>query len=404
MNIAIVWKNDYPWDIRVEKMAAALADAGYEVCIIARNLRSAATTEMSRPGVTIRRMRPWRLELLNKTFSLPAFFNPFWYLHILRVCGQVPVDVLIVRDLPLVLTSAAVARRYRIPLVFDMAENYPALWMEVSKGKGATKANRILKNPRFARWIERLSFKCSDHIITVVEEARDHVFQAGVEPSTISIVSNTPDLEKCQTSHAQEKPASWAGRRVMLYQGYVNRARGLAVAVRAMARLRDEFPDLLLVIVGTGDDVAALQRMVEDFHLGGAVAFSGWIPHSEIFSMIEACNIGLITHLATEHKNTTVPNKLFDYMAFSKPVVVSSARPLRRIVEEERCGLVFESGNSDDFAEAAARLLRDPLGAQEMGRRGRHAVEQKYNWGRDAAVLVETIAKIAARRELTGRR
>lgn len=77
-------------------------------------------------------------------------------------------------------------------------------------------------------------------------------------------------------------------------------------------------------------------------------------------------------------------------MANSKPVIVSNAAPLKRIVEETGCGVVFESGNVDSFVEKVFEIRKSGLQGQ-MGQNGYEAVRTKYNWDVDARKLGHVI-------------
>jgi glycosyltransferase involved in cell wall biosynthesis len=63
-----------------------------------------------------------------------------------------------------------------------------------------------------------------------------------------------------------------------------------------------------------------------------------------------------------------------------KPVVVSDALPLARIVQTHACGLVFPSGDAGKLAEALAYLAANPKAREVMGENGRAAVMNEYTW------------------------
>ncbi len=388
MKIAILWKNDYPWDVRVEKISKSLIRFGHEVHIIARNLKRLPLYE-NLDGIHVHRLRSFNNSSLNAVFSIPFFINPFWYLEISRVCREHRIDLIITRDLPLVLNGAVVAKMRGIPTVFDMAENYPALWAEVARTHGFKVSNFVLKNPVLGKYLERCCLKLVDHSLVVVDEAKKHLVALGVQEGKISIVGNTPNIDEIEKhlSRASGFIERWRGKTVLLYQGYVNRARGLRVAVRAMPRLIKECSNLLLVIIGDGDDLEALRKLRTELKMENHVELLGWVTPNEIPALIAASDIGIIPHHATEHKNTTVPNKLFDYMVCGKPVIVSSAKPLKRIVNEEKCGLVFEAEDVDSFIETVMQMIGNASVMKQFGERGREAVRKRYNWDRDSNVL-----------------
>jgi len=392
MKIAIVWKNDYPWDVRVEKISKTLFSLGHEVHIICRNLEKRKVEE-NISGIFIHRLKPFKRRILNSFISTPAFFNPFWIFKIYQVCKEYGVDLLIIRDLPLVLNGIVVAKQKGIPTIFDMAENYPALWQEVTFGSKFNMFNYILKNPIIGRYLEKYCVSAVDHILAVVAEAKQHLIQLGVDEKKISIVSNTPQINNNNRRGSFQTKEGWAGKFVLLYQGYVNEARGLEVVLLSMPGLLKKFNNLLLVIVGDGDDLLRLKALSRKLKIEGNVNFYGWVSFESIYPMISHSDVCVIPHRATMHKNTTIPNKLFDYMACGKPVIVSDAKPLKRIVEEEKCGLVFASGNRDSFAMNMSRMIQDSAMAHTMGLRGQDAVNKKYNWHVDSLVLKNVIEK-----------
>ena len=123
------------------------------------------------------------------------------------------------------------------------------------------------------------------------------------------------------------------------------------------------------------------------------VLWLGWVDHSELYNYIKACKIGIIPHLVTNHVNTTIPNKIFDYMGCGIPVVSSDAQPMKRIIDEEQCGLTFESGNADRLAKAILEVFHSSI---DYGKNGKESVRCKYNWQEDEKRLygmIETCKK-----------
>ena len=98
-------------------------------------------------------------------------------------------------------------------------------------------------------------------------------------------------------------------------------------------------------------------------------------------------------HIADDHCNTTIPNKLFDYMAAGLAVVATDAGPLRRIVTGTGCGRIYRGDDPEDFVRAMIEL-RDAERRVEAGRAGQRAVDQRYNWDHDARRLVEAIQRV----------
>jgi glycosyltransferase involved in cell wall biosynthesis len=81
-------------------------------------------------------------------------------------------------------------------------------------------------------------------------------------------------------------------------------------------------------------------------------------------------------------------------MAMAKPVVVTDVAPLARIVRETESGLVVPAGEHAAMADAIRELRGDADLRAELGRNGRVAVENEYNWDRDASRLVSVYDEV----------
>jgi len=93
----------------------------------------------------------------------------------------------------------------------------------------------------------------------------------------------------------------------------------------------------------------------------------------------------------TDHINRTIANKLFDYMGAGKPVIVSEAPPMVRIVNQEKCGIVADCQTHESIAMAIAGL--DGHDCHCLGENGMRAAKSKYNWSIDSANMVKFIER-----------
>src|SRR5262249_23622766 len=121
---------------------------------------------------------------------------------------------------------------------------------------------------------------------------------------------------------------------VLVYLGLLEWPRGIETAIRAIASVRNRIPGVLLLIIGSGRHEREFRSLVEQLDLQRHVRFLGWLPYADGIRAIDASDIGLVPHHTTESWNSTIPNKLFDYMSMGKPVIASNARPVERIVRE----------------------------------------------------------------------
>jgi glycosyltransferase involved in cell wall biosynthesis len=395
MKVCIIWKNDYPWDVRVEKIARALLSSGHDVYILCANAQGRARSELL-DGLHIRRLPATPSRWLNAIISTPFYLNPFWFRLGYQVVARERIDLVIVRDLPLILLGVWLKNRFRVPLVLDMAEDYPAMYREsLDIGGWRAWAYRIAKNPTLMAFVERRTLPQVDHTFVVVEESAKRLQeQFGIPAMRLSVVSNTPRLENLDALAASARHDVHSPLQ-LVYTGFVQEARGLEVVVEALGLLRARGVNIRFRIVGDGPYLHRLAKLVRGKDLHNAIEFTGWVAHGEVARHVREADVGVIPHPKNDHTDTTIPNKLFDYMACGRAVLVSNAAPLERIVRNERCGLVFTAGDARSLADVLARMSADRAALESMGRNGAEAVRQRFHWERDAGVLKEAVARFA---------
>ena len=90
----------------------------------------------------------------------------------------------------------------------------------------------------------------------------------------------------------------------------------------------------------------------------------------KFFSYMAFADVNLIPHNRNGHTDNTIPHKLYQGMMVGKPVLVSDAPPLKRVVEKLNSGLVFEGGNSKDFANKVEALYLNKVLYDQLGKNG----------------------------------
>ena len=395
LRILYVWDHEYPWDIRVEKTSSALVNRGHTVALTARNRPHLPVLE-ARPEATVHRLRP-RPDLgrrLDAALMFPAFFNPIWIAHIRRTARAHRADLILCRELPLAPTAIYVARSFGIPLVLDLGEDYPGMLMQLYNRRDFRLVNLLVRNPYLAGLIERWCVRRADGVLVVTDSAAQRVRRLGAK--RIEIVGNTPTAERIASLGQLQRPARAPGDPLRLvYLGLLETARGIDLALEAMALLVRRGANVTLDLIGTDHDnrFAAVARQLG---VADCVHFHGYVPQDQAIVRMAAAHIGLMPHHISRHIRTTLPNKLFDYMAAGLPVIATDAAPVRHVLETESCGLVHPDGAAAALADCVM-TLEDAALRCRMGQAGRRAVELRYNWPADAERLCSFIGDISAR-------
>ena len=286
MRIGFVHFARYP-DIRVSKMVASLADAGHELVVVARTIVPAASglaahpyaTEaerqmQARSNVLLRSMSP----PMRRVATVPYHVNPVWRRAVRDLVVRDRCDLLLVREIPLALAAVAAGREQGVPIVLDMAENYPALlaaWRRW-EGRGRALVNSVARNVALARRLERAVVRAVDAVLVVVPEHFDRVTALRGSTDNVIVVENTPALDELDRATAAVSMSGTGGLLELVCSGGVHYYRGIDTLVDAAALLRDRGgPEARWTVVGDGK-LAELRARAARRGVGDVVRFVGF--------------------------------------------------------------------------------------------------------------------------------
>jgi len=385
----LLWGGSFPGDRRVEREVVALIEHGWRVTVLCDHFAHARLSPGYKSVMDLVRVVPSGLKPLSRLRKAACYrflVDPIWILRAKELIQRDCFQVVHIHDLPNALQILRLARSHSVATILDLHENYPAMMMHAGK----MRLRKILFSPN--RWMhyETQSIVAADHVLVVTEEAKNRIDIAESQ-SKVTIVSNTPDLGDIYGITSQSlKRQQTKDRLNIVYAGLINgRHRGIETCILSLKDLIACLPSARLLIIGDGNHLARLRQLAWKLHVQDKIEFMGYLPFNKYIQTIaDEADICVIPHLKSPHTDTTIPNKLFHYMALGKPVIGSDCKPIMRIIKESSCGITYESGNAREFAEAVMSL-KDPATRNYYGRRGRASVEAKYNWSIDKARLLQ---------------
>jgi glycosyltransferase involved in cell wall biosynthesis len=172
----------------------------------------------------------------------------------------------------------------------------------------------------------------------------------------------------------------------------------LPVVLSAAATLRDHV-EIRFVLVGDGKDKPRLMAQAQQLGLDN-VTFVPSVPKNEMREALAAADACLAILKPIEAYKTTYPNKVFDYMAAGRPVLLAIDGVIRNLVEGAGAGVFVPPGDPAALADAILRLQGVPEQAADMGREGRRLVERDFKRAELAAAM-ESALKAALGRPNT---
>lgn len=387
----------YPSDIRVQKEATSLIEAGFKVALLCKRRKGEVAYEVHE-GIDLMRIISGTTHTSKGIIDIIVginFVHPLFKHKLNSFIKKFSVDVLHVHDLPLVKTAVIAAKKQNIKVVADFHENYPEalkVWFQWQKNHVIRLKNKIFFG--YKRWneYEKWAVHHIDHIIAVVNEMKERLVEEHhVDPDKIVVITNSENKVFVERELDASIYADDKDKFVVAYTGGVGPHRGVDTAIEALNYLK-EFNDIVLYITGTSSKAAqkTMSDSIEKYNIQERVKVLGYRPFSEFYSFMKMASVNLIPHHSNGHTDNTVPHKLFQCMMVGQPLLVSTSTPLKRIVNETKSGLVFEAGNPQDLADKILELYHDSNNCIQLGENGKIAtLEGYYNWENASKKLIE---------------
>jgi glycosyltransferase involved in cell wall biosynthesis len=401
LTVCYVYQDQYPWDIRIEKITEALAESGTDVHIVSRNRSGVPPREQLADRIHVHRVAQGFDRISRTILNFPAFFSPAWLRKTVSTVEEECADVIIVRDLPLGPMAYWAGKLTGRPVMMDMAENYPAMIQDTWTFRGPRPIDYLCRNPRLLRTMERWLLPRLDGFLVVSDASANRVRTIAGLCARVSVVGNTPRIVD-RANHCSHPLLDRLRKRAgiaLLYVGGLEESRGLETVIEALPEVTRGREDFLFVVVGQGSSHERLKKLARDRAVDRNVLLAGWLEPAVVPAVIAESDLCIVPHYVTEHTDTTLPNKLFDYMLQKKPVLVTQSRSLRQIVETHRCGRVYPDRDPAALARAILELA-DPDSRKALGEAGFRAVQNEYNWERDKPILLSAVEAVAGRRRI----
>jgi len=379
----------YPEDIRVTKEAVSLIEGGFEVHLLCKKRKADQISFELVNGIKVHRIEMGRhlyVTTFWQTVNAAFWVQPIFYRALPSFIEDNKIDVLHVHDLPLANTTIKIAKRYNLKVVLDLHENYPAglqTWSSKKTNPIVKLKNKLFFN--YSKWSNYESRMCSEAsaIIAVVDEMKERLTKVYQLPSSkVVTITNTEPTSFIEGKVIYEDvKKKFEDRYVIGYVGGFGPHRGLETAIEALPILKEKIPNILLMLVGRGSILSNLKALVKELAMENHVEFIGFQPFEKVFSFMAVADINIIPHYKNEHTDNTIPHKLFQNLMIGKPVLVSSADTLKRVIEEIDGGYVFKAGDVADFVDKVLEIKKSTKIVQQRIKNARHhTLNGQLNW------------------------
>jgi glycosyltransferase involved in cell wall biosynthesis len=361
--------NDLNTDQRVHKVCSFIQSQGYEVLLVGRKLKS--SQKMEARSYHTKRFRMF----FEKGALFYAWFNfrLFWFLLFHRS------SILVANDLDTLLPNYLVSRLKRKKLVYDSHEYF-------------TEVPELISRPKVkAVWekIERFIFPKLQFVSTVNQSiAQKYEEKYGV---SLKVVRNVSPLWNPTVIQSKKELGIPEGKHILIMQGAgLNVDRGVEEAIRMMPFLENT----VLIIVGSGDIIPDMKKLVEKEKWQDLVLFFGKRPYQELMQFTQQADLGLSFDQPTNPNYLfSLPNKIFDYIHTSTPIVCSNLVEVSKLVKSYEVGEIVTDFEPSHLAKQMQAILDNPE-LMETRKNNCRIAASKENWAFEVQQLNEFYPKV----------
>ncbi len=172
----------------------------------------------------------------------------------------------------------------------------------------------------------------------------------------------------------------WGDRPVVLTVSRLQKRKGHDQLIRALGIIRQTVPDVLYMIVGDGEERAALEALVAHEGHGEHVQFLGELDEAEVLRCYQQCDLFVLPNRQVGQDVEGFGMVLLEAQACGKPVVAGASGGTAETMSIPETGQVVPCDGPEHLAPLVAELLRDPERRTRMGTAARRWVVAHFDW------------------------
>lgn len=179
---------------------------------------------------------------------------------------------------------------------------------------------------------------------------------------------------------------------VLLHYGRISKIKGLEFTIQALSKLTQEFPNIILVVVG-GDEEGyrtVIERCAKSYDVLDKVKFTGLVQRDDgIQAMVDA-DIFVLPSLSENFGMAVV-----EAMQCNLPVVLSDNVGIAPDISKAGAGIMVPlSSENKPLIEAIATLLRNPEERYTLGKKGKQYAIDHYDEEAVSSIIDELLSLV----------
>lgn len=168
--------------------------------------------------------------------------------------------------------------------------------------------------------------------------------------------------------------------------------KGIEILFSAIQRIKDRFPDIRVIIGGSGDQGYKYKQIAAEMGIAGNIVFAGYIPEQDLPQYY--CGTSAFVLPSTDPTREGFGLVLLEAMACGRPVITTDIAGMADDIREFRTGIIIEKGSAESLAAAIAWFMENPRESEEMGKDARTLIELRYDWKVITARMVKVYEQL----------
>jgi len=179
--------------------------------------------------------------------------------------------------------------------------------------------------------------------------------------------------------------------RLVYHGGAIAVSRGLDRLVQSLDRVRDL--DVRLTLISSNREREVIE-WIDKLGLHDRVDLIDTVPHAEVPSWVQRCDVGILPFPRCDIWNTSSPIKLFEYMACGKPVIATAIPAHENVLDGKPFAFLTDGSSPDSLAKGIRRAWAARADFRSLGEQARSQVLEHHTWERQAQVLTAFLQEL----------
>lgn len=354
--------NDLHHDQRMHRICSSMQDAGYDVTLVGRKKKKS-------PDILT---MPFDQHRLACYFQNGWLFYLEYNLRVLRMLLSIRPAIIYSVDADTLLATGIYKRWSDCKMIFDSHE-----WYIESPEIHDRKLIKYVWNT-----VENIFIPNADICFTINESIAKK-YEARYQKQ-FTVLYNVGKLTPQKVQGIADKNP------YILYQGVLNKGRGLESLLMAM----EDIHDVQLMICGEGDISTSLRNIAHQSHAKDRIKFLGWQSEDQLMALTRDATLGInLLDAMSKSYYYSLANKFFDYMHAGVPSVNMDFPEYRNIISKYEVGFLIQDLKKDTIVKAINQALADQPRLINM-KNNCISASQMYQWQKEESKLKEALAKL----------